>query len=396
MKKILLLIIILAAGYFLNERFGWLASVFPNQNAAENNVQNTGELSATSSVRAEVPYSIEEVVTGLKVPWSIVFTSPARMLIVERSGSIRVFENGALVSTPLHTFREVSAEGEEGLMSLALHPQYAQNKLLYVSLAYETSAQMFVKVVQFKDEGTKLSGEKIIIDKIPGAKFHAGSRIAFGPDEKLYITTGDATDKNLAQRMSSLAGKLLRLNDDGTIPADNPLPQSTIWSYGHRNSQGLAWHPETGELYSTEHGPSVFDGPAGGDEVNRITKGGNFGWPLVSHDKTREGTVAPLITYTPAEAPGSAMFYSGKVFPQFKNNLFFGALKGEGLMRVVIDEIDPDKIISSTKLPDVKFGRIREVVEGPDGYIYFSTSNRDGRGKAAPTDDRIFRLVPRQ
>jgi aldose sugar dehydrogenase len=392
MKKLLLLIIILAAGYYVGDRFGWFQSpAAPGEVIVENGTQT-----ATTSAPTNVEYTIQEFVTGLKVPWSIVFTSPSRMLVAERVGTVRAIVNGTLQAKPLHTFTEVSVGGEEGLMSLALHPQYQSNKLVYASLAYETSAGMFVKVVQLKDEGDKLTFVKNIIDKIPGAQFHAGSRIAFGPDNKLYITTGDATDKNLAQRMSSLAGKLLRLNDDGTIPNDNPLPKSSIWSYGHRNAQGIAWHPVTKELYSTEHGPSVFDGPAGGDEINRIEKGGNYGWPLVSHDKTREGTVAPLVTYTPAEAPGSGMFYSGNVFPQFKNNFFFGALKGEGLMRVIIDDNNPDTIISSIKLPDVKFGRIREVVQGPDGYIYFATSNRDGRGKPTANDDRIFRLVPKQ
>lgn len=393
MKKLIILIIILIAAYLLNDRFGWV-----NLRGTAVTSDLNGEIKSTTTpvVQSNVPYTIEEVASGLKVPWSIVFTSPNRMLVAERGGTVRVIENGTLQAKALHSFTEVSVGGEEGLMSLALHPQYASNKLIYASLAYENSQGMFVKVVQVRDEGDRLVFVKNILDKIPGAQFHAGSRIAFGPDQKLYVTTGDATDKNLAQRMSSLAGKLLRLNDDGTIPSDNPLPQSAIWSYGHRNSQGLAWHPVTSELYSTEHGPSVFDGPAGGDELNRISKGGNYGWPLVSHDKTKEGTVAPLVTYTPAEAPGSGMFYSGSVFPQFKNNFFFGALKGEGIMRIVLDENDPDKIFSSQKLEDVQLGRIREVVQGPDGFIYFSTSNRDGRGKPAGNDDRIMRLVPQQ
>ena len=181
--------------------------------------------------------------------------------------------------------------------------------------------RMMVKVVRFTDEGNSLTNPRIIIDLIPAAKYHAGSRLAFGPDSKLYISTGDATNKNIAQDRNSLGGKILRINADGSIPSDNPQKRSPVWSYGHRNPQGLAWIGD--DLYSSEHGPSVFDGPAGGDEVNKIVKGGNYGWPLVSHLKTRDGTVAPLRVFTPAEAPASLMAYSGTMFPQYRDHLFF-------------------------------------------------------------------------
>lgn len=341
----------------------------------------------------EVPFEVEEVVSGLRIPWSIVFTSADRMLVTERPGRLRVIDKGVLLEQPIHTFSEVSVGGEEGLMSLALHPEYAINQLVYVSYAYENREGMFVKVLRFRDGGDRLLDALTIIDRIPAAQYHAGCRLAFGPDGKLYITTGDATDRQIAQDLGSLGGKILRLNDDGSVPEDNPFPGSAVWSYGHRNSQGIAWTTD-GLLYSSEHGPSVFDGPAGGDEVNRIIKGGNYGWPLVSHERTLEGTIAPVITFTPAEPPGSLLAYSGKVFPQFRNNLFFGSLGGEGLMRLVMDANDPDKVVRYEKLAEVKFGRIREVVEGPDGLIYFSTSNRDGRGNPDASDDRIFRLQP--
>lgn len=341
-----------------------------------------------------VPYVIEEVAKGLAVPWSIVFTSASRILVTERPGRIRVIENGRLLQKPLHTFPEVSTGGEEGLMSLALHPQYAQNKLVYASYAFMTERGMWVEVVRFKDDGDSVSGIERVLTGIPAAKYHAGSRLAFGPDGKLYITTGDATDREIAQDLDNLGGKILRLNDDGTIPSDNPFSNSPIWSYGHRNPQGLAWDSK-GNLYETEHGPSTFDGPPGGDEVNRIEKGGNYGWPLVSHEERREGTIHPLLVLTPAEAPASAMLYSGKLFPQFKDNLFFGALVGEGLVRVRLDESDPDSVASYEKLAEVDLGRIRDVAESPEGYIYFSTSNQDGRGNPAASDDRIFRMIPK-
>lgn len=339
-----------------------------------------------------VRYKIEEIAHGLEVPWSIVFTSPTRMLVTERPGRIRVIENGIVKGEPLHTFLEVSTGGEEGLMSLALHPQYANNKYVYASYAYQSERGMWVKVVRFRDDGDSISDMKTIIDAIPAAQYHAGSRLRFGPDGKLYITTGDATEKEIAQDLRSLGGKILRINDDGSIPSDNPF-KSAVWSYGHRNPQGISWN-EKGKLYETEHGPSTFDGPPGGDEVNRIVKGGNYGWPLVSHENRLEGTIHPLLVFTPAEAPASALIYSGKLFPEWKDNLFFGALIGEGLIHIVLSDSDPDKVVSYEKLADVKFGRIRDVTEGPDGAIYFSTSNRDGRGSPAATDDRIFRIVP--
>lgn len=341
-----------------------------------------------------VDYEVEEFASNLEVPWSIAFTSPERMLVTERPGRLRVIEKGVLKEEPLHVFHEVSSTGEEGLMSITIDPNYERNRWIYLSLAYEKEDEgMKVKVLRFVDKQNRLEEESVIIDDLPAARFHAGCRLAFGPDGKLYVTVGDALNRQDAQDLESLAGKILRIDKDGSIPPGNPL-NGYIYSYGHRNPQGLAWHPETGDLYATEHGPSVFDGPAGGDEVNRIVAGGNYGWPLVSHDEKRDGTIPPLIQFTPAEPPGSLMIYSGENFPQFKHNLFYGSLKGEGLMRLILDPKDPNKISFNEKLPEVKFGRIRDVIEGPDGYIYFTTSNRDGRGNPAADDDRIFRIKP--
>ena len=290
---------------------------------------------------------------------------------------------------------DVEPSGESGLMSLALHPQFATNHFLYLAYAYKGAAQE-VRVVRYRETSTELTDPKVIIEKIPAAQFHAGCRIAFGPDGKLYITTGDATERSLAQRLDSLAGKTLRLNDDGTVPADNPFvgqkgARPEIWSYGHRNAQGMAWQPESNLMFQTEHGPSGFDGPGGGDEVNIVERGKNYGWPLIYHRQTKEGLEPPLLEYTPACAPGSAMFYRASAFPQFRNNFFFGCLRGERIIRVVLDG---RRVVSQEDLLTEKYGRIREVAQGPDGAIYFSTSNRDGRGSPASDDDRIIRLVP--
>ncbi len=340
-----------------------------------------------------VDYKIEVFAENLEVPWSIVFTSPQRVLVTERPGRLRVIENGNLKETPLKVFNDVVSDGEEGLMGLTLHPDYENNKLIYVSYAYDSDDGMAVKVVQYRDEGNRLSNEKIIIDNLPALRYHAGCRIKFGPDGKLYITTGDAGERQKVQDLNTLYGKLLRLNPDGTIPEDNPYSGNPVWSFGHRNSQGIYWYPGTDILYSTEHGPSGFDGPGGGDEVNVIIKGGNYGWPLVSHENNREGMIAPVLVFTPAEAPASGMFYSSDSIAQFKNNFFFGCLRGRGIIRVEVDPDEPSKVLRYEKMSDINFGRIRDVIEGPDGAIYFGTSNMDGRGNPAKGDDKIYKIT---
>jgi len=342
---------------------------------------------------SDTPIKVELVASGLFVPWSIVFTDEDRMLITERNGKLRIFRAGTLLEKPLKVFNDVASGGEEGLMGLALDPDYKNNKFIFVSYAYDKGDKLIVKVVRFKDNGDSLSGEKIIIDNLPAEKYHAGCRLRFGPDGKLYVTTGDAGERQSAQDVNSLYGKILRINSDGTIPSDNPFPKNPVWSIGHRNPQGIDWYAGKDILYSTEHGPSGFDGPGGGDEVNVIVKGGNYGWPVVSHKESKEGMISPVLEFTPAIAPASGMFYKSDSISQFKNNFFFGCLRGNGIMRVIIDENNPEKVISNELMNEVDFGRIRDIAEGPDGAIYFSTSNRDGRGSERSGDDKIYRIV---
>lgn len=348
-----------------------------------------------TSAATQVNFRVESVVSGLTVPWSIVWSPDGRMLFTERPGRVRIFESGKLRPQPLLTIADVESTGESGLMSVALHPRFANNHWLYFSYVYKGEGQR-VRVVRYREAAEGLVDRTVIIENIPSAQFHAGCRIRFGPDEKLYITTGDATKRELAQQLDSLAGKTLRLNDDGTVPADNPFVGQTnarpeIWSYGHRNAQGLDWQPGTNLMFQTEHGPSGFDGPGGGDEVNIVERGKNYGWPEIHHKETRAGMESPLLEYTPACAPGSGMFYRGTAFPQFRGNFFFGCLRGEHIIRVVLDG---RRVVNQEKLLEKKYGRIRDIAEGPDGFIYFSTSNRDGRGRPASDDDRIMRLIP--
>lgn len=382
-------LLVSALGWWVYKYYG----VNPFRSEERVRVLYTKEFEEAKNGVSEIPYQVEEVVRDLYVPWSIVFTSPSRMLLTERSGTVRVVENGVLRDRPLVVFEEVSTQSEEGLMGMAMHPNYAANRFLYFSVAYEEGGEMFVKVVRLYDNGEMAVDDKVIIDKIPAARLHAGSRVKFGPDGKLYVTTGDATDRQLAQNKNNLIGKILRMNDDGSIPDDNPDPNSYVYSYGHRNPQGIAWQPITNRLFETEHGPSGFDGPGGGDEMNLIVPGANYGWPVVSHEKSAPGMVDPLITWTPAVAPASAMFYTANVFPQFKGDFFFGGLRGEGLFRVVMGN-GGDEVVEWERLDEVNVGRVREVMQGPDGLIYFTTSNRDGRGQIREGDDKVYRLVP--
>ncbi len=368
-----------------------LVLIFLNFSACGKNETQTFKQENSNKKSAPSQFKIEPFVQGLEVPWSIVFTSPDRILVTERPGRLRIIENGKLVSEPLKTFSEVSSGSEEGLMGLAMDPDYNTNKLIYVSYAYEKGGDLFVKVIRYKDNGSSIAEETLIFDGIPAAQYHAGCRLRFGPDGKLYITTGDAGERKFAQDLDKLHGKILRINSDGTIPSDNPFPNSPIWTYGHRNPQGIDWYPGTDIMWETEHGPSGFDGPGGGDEVNVIVKGKNYGWPEVSHTDSKEGMVSPILVFTPAEAPASGMFYKSGKIAEFKNCFLFGCLRGNGIMVVKVDENDPTKQVSFKKIADT-YGRIRDIAEGPDGNIYFSSSNRDGRGKVQTGDDKIYKI----
>lgn len=392
-KNVVLTVIIVPfLFWWLGERFGVFEKLAPSSSIHQETEKKAGDKRAGEAKQ----FSLVPVAEGLEVPWGAVFTSSERLLVTERPGRVRVVESGRLQPNPIHTFENVAAGSEEGLMGIAVDPHYSENKYLYFAHAYRESGKEFVKVVRVTDEGSALANEYTVIDSIPAAKYHAGTRIAFGPDQKLYITTGDATDKSTPQNLESLGGKILRLNPDGSIPEDNPFEGKATFSYGHRNSQGLAWDTRNNELYATEHGPSVFDGPAGGDEVNHIMPGNNYGWPLVSHLKKLDDTEEPLVVFTPAVAPAGLLFYTGSTLPQFTNTFLFAALKGEGLYQIILDEDDPDEVEGSEKVEGIEVGRIRDVFQDPQGQLYIMTSNRDGRGKPSDNDDTIYRLVPQE
>jgi glucose/arabinose dehydrogenase len=350
----------------------------------------------STTANTSTQFRVETVASGLEVPWAFVWLPNGDMLFTERKGRVRIIQNGKLQADPVFVVPDVEPNGESGLMDITLHPNFASNGFLYLAYAYNKDGKRD-RVVRYTYAGGKFTDPKIIIEDIPAAQFHAGMRCRFGPDGKLYISDGDSTKWELAQQMDSLAGKILRLNDDGTVPQDNPFVgkqgvRPEIWAYGVRNPQGLAWQPGSNLLFETEHGPSGFEGKGqGGDEVNIIERGKNYGWPVIHHQMTQAGMESPLLEYSPACAPASAMFYTGSVFKELKGDFFFGCLAGKRIIRVVLDG---RKVVSQENLFSDSYGRIREMEQGPDGYIYFSTSNRDGRGSPTSDDDRIMRLVP--
>jgi glucose/arabinose dehydrogenase len=365
----------------------------------------TSSASAESrpSALTDSTYSVEMFVTGLETPWAMAFAPDGRLFITERPGRLRLVENGRLRPEPMASFPKVALAQEIGLMGLTLHPQFARNHLLYVAYAY-SSKESYVRVERYRETGGGLTDRKSIIEDIPAASYHAGCRIKFGPDGKHYITTGDATEGSKVQRLDTLNGKTLRLNDDGTIPGDNRFvskagARSEIWSYGHRNSQGMDWQPWTNLLFQTEHGPtSILDGidflffNRGGDEVNIVEKSRNYGWPLIHHQRQASFMETPLLEFTPALAPAGATFYRGTALRGFQNKFFFANLLDQSIVRVVLDG---RRVVSRERLFKNRYGRLRDIVEGPDGALYFCTSNRDQRGRlTGGGNDHVFRIVP--
>lgn len=338
-------------------------------------------------------FTIETIVRGLDSPWAIDFAPDGRIFISERSGRIRVVERGQLQPEPWMTL-DVATTGEAGLLGLALDPQFGQNRFVYAAYTYRTGIfTLRNRLVRMREESKTGKGvlDKILIDDLPGASNHDGGRVKFGPDGKLYWTVGDAQTTRYAQDLKSLPGKILRVNSDGSVPADNPFPSSYVYSYGHRNPQGIAWQPGTGRLYSTEHGPSGFQGCCR-DEVNFIEAGKNYGWPESRGDESQPGTVPPVIHAGTSEtwAPAGATFVSQG---PWANSLLFTGLRGQTLYRVQFDAADPLKAHTFERHFFRRFGRLRDIVEGPDKRIYLLTSNRDGRGSPGPDDDLLIRIT---
>lgn len=334
------------------------------------------------------PFRVEVVATGLVTPWSLAFAPDGRLFVAERSGRIRVVTGGRLDSTPWATVTalEETARGyETGLMGLALDPRFADRPFIYVCYSYrDVAGGVRNRIARLREMDGRGVEESTLVEGIPGAAYHNGCRLKFGPDDKLYATTGDAQADSLAQHPGSLAGKILRLNADGTIPGDNPFPGSPVWSLGHRNPQGLAWQPESHRLFVPEHGTG------GIDELNVVEAGRNYGWPIARGRTGDRRFVDPVLVFT--AAPTGAAFLPSSRYPGLPPGLLaVASLSGQRLM-LIRPGTGPADLVADTALAGL--GRLRDVVEGPDGYLYIATSNRDGRGTPAPDDDRILRLLP--
>ncbi len=332
---------------------------------------------SNGNANAQDDPAVTTVITGLQIPWSLDFLPDGSIIFTERPGRIRLVDaQGNLQEEPLLTMDNVAAVGEGGLLGIALHPDFEENGWVYLYYTYRENGNLLNRVSRFTMQDTTLSGEKTIIEGIPGASNHDGGRIKFGPDDFLYITTGDAGNAESAQDLDSLAGKILRLNDDGSVPDDNPFSGSPVWSYGHRNPEGLAWDG-AGRLWATEHGSSATD------ELNLIEPGSNYGWPVIRGDETREGMVSPVIqSGSTTWAPSGMAYFDGAVY--------FTGLRGQTLYRVNVQGDNQGQMMG--RFLEDEYGRLRTAVIGPDGFMYVLTSNRDGRGSPVQDDDRLLRI----
>lgn len=317
--------------------------------------------------------AIEVVAENLDIPWEITWLPGGDMLVTERSGQLlRIAEDRSVIP-----IQGVAHVGEGGLLGVVVHPDFDQNQFIYVYITTRSGTGLINRVERYRLSGNSLSDRTVILADIPGSSFHDGGELAFGPEGLLYITTGDAGDKPLAQDTNSLAGKILRLHDDGQVPADNPFGNA-VYSLGHRNPQGLAWD-EDGQLWATEHGQSHFD------EVNIIEAGANYGWPVIEGNQQRSDMKSPIIQSGAEEtwAPAGIAAVTGRIF--------FGGLRGESLF---VAERQGRTLSGLTAHVRREFGRIRAVAIGPDGLLYVGTSNQDGRGSVQPGDDKIIRIDP--
>lgn len=353
--------------------------------ASERLSQLTASKASPTSTAKTNP--VTTIATRLDVPWALAFLPNGDLLVTERDGTVRMLKKSSgLQEEPLLTIGDVLEIGEGGLMGIAVHPNYPSKPYVYF---YYTSGQSGITVsnrlVRYTFKNNLFTDEKILIGSIPGSSNHDGGRIKFGPDGYLYITTGDSEDPSLAQNRNSLAGKILRVTDEGKAPPDNPFAKAggnpLVYSYGHRNPQGLAWD-SNGTLWETEHGRST---PTGFDEINIIESGKNYGWPTIQGDETKSAMVSPVRNSGPTTtwAPSGAVFVG--------DSLFFSGLRGQTLYEAVIKN---NQITEFKEHFKNQFGRIREVIVGPDGMLYITTSNRDGRGTPANEDDRIIRINP--
>jgi aldose sugar dehydrogenase len=344
-----------------------------------------------------VPIRAETVVSGLEVPWSIAFLPGGDVLVTERPGRLRLVRDGALVREPVAVIEAVD-EGEGGLLGLTLHPRFAENRQLYIYYTAAGRAGSVNRVERWSlsKDGRTATRERTIVDGIPAARFHSGGRLRFGPDGMLYIGTGDARRPDRSQDRDSRAGKILRVTPDGGVPDDNPWPGNPAFVMGVRNTEGFDWDAG-GRLYVTDHGPSGELGRSGNDEVSLAASGANLGWPAVFGCRSDPRFQAPLLSWAQAAPPGGATVYQGGAIPEWKGDLLIATLGSRHLQRVRLTS-GPSPGVESHEVylrgdPPEGLGRLRDVVTGPDGALYVTTSNCDGRGRCPADGDKIVRIT---
>ncbi|WP_127478019.1 PQQ-dependent sugar dehydrogenase [Sulfurivermis fontis] len=339
---------------------------------------------------AQQRFRVETVVDGLEHPWSLAFLPDGTLLVSERPGRLRVVRDGRLLPQAVSGLPQIAARGQGGLLDVVPHPQFASNDLIYFSYAAAGEGGYTTRVARGRFDGGRLAlaDVQVLFEALPRSRrtHHFGSRLVFDRAGFLYITVGDRGDMDRAQQLDDHAGSVLRLHDDGRIPADNPFlgrkdVRPEIYSYGHRNPQGMTLHPDTGAVWLHEHGAR------GGDEINIVHPGLNYGWPVITHgvDYTylpigigthKEGMEQPLYHWTPSIAPSGMAFYSGDAFPRWRGNLFVGALAGEHLARLTLDG---EKVVAEERLLTTLGRRIRDVRQGPDGRLWLLTDHDSGQ-----------------
>lgn len=350
-------------------------------------------------VSAQSNLATRTVVSNLDTPWEILWGPDNFIWVTERMGKISRINPVSGEIFEVIQIAEAKEIGEGGLLGMVIDPDFSMNNYFYVAYNYFNAASQYrEKIVRFtfNPASGKAANPFVLIENIPGANNHNGCRLIISPDKKLIITTGDAQNTSYAQDLKNLSGKILRLNLDGTIPVDNPIAGNPVWSWGHRNPQGLAYSPDGKILYSSEHGPSS------NDEINIIEKGRNFGWPNVEGfcDNQVEAAfcrdsnvVEPIYAWTPTLAVAGMEFYNSNLIPEWKNSLLVASLKASRITQLQLDT-DLRKVVKTTDFYTNQFGRLRDLCISPDGKVYIAVSNKDGRGSPKANDDRIVEIAP--